>query len=112
MADNSTFPTSSVEPNLFDENTKCNMAMPGGEVIEWFDFGQCVELIAVDASGVSHPVVLTNEKELARTAGAIGDDVDLPTRAVDVLGGIPIEALADQSHGHGKTALEPLKSAT
>ncbi|MER6160928.1 hypothetical protein ABT147_36310 [Streptomyces sp. NPDC001868] len=105
------YPETKVDPALFTEKATCNTELPGGEVVEWFDFGQFVELMAVDPAGVSHPVVLTNDEALARAAGEIRPGDALPLRVVDVVGGIPIGDLADEDRGGGAQALEAVGSA-
>src|SRR4051794_14279349 len=106
-----TYPQSSVEPLLPNEKTACNSQLPGGEVVEWFDFGQFVELLAVDAAGKSHPVVLANHEELARAAGEIGQGDAVPLRMVDIVGGIPLTEIADEDRGSGERALAPIAAA-
>jgi hypothetical protein len=109
--DSSGYPQSPVAPILTNEKTACNPELPGGDVIEWFDFGQFVELLAVDAAGISHPVVLANQEELARATGGLGQGADLPLRMVDVVGGIPLSEIADEDLGQGERALAPLADA-
>jgi hypothetical protein len=106
--DQGSYPQASVTPVLPNEDTACNSRLPGGEVVEWFDFGQFVELLAVDSAGVSHPVVLANKEEIARAAGQSGQDGDVPLRVVDVVGGIPLSDIADMDRGSGAGALQPI----
>ncbi|WP_419998569.1 hypothetical protein [Streptomyces boninensis] len=105
------YPETKVSPALFTEKAGCNTELPGGEVVEWFDFGQFVELLAVDEAGYSHPVVLANDEALARAAGEMKKDDGIVLRTVDVAGGIPLADLADAEHGGGSQALGPLNTA-
>lgn len=105
------YPQATVTPVLPSENSACNSQLPGGEVVEWFDFGQFVELLAVDAAGISHPVVLANREELARAAGRSGQGDEVPLRVVDVAGGIPLSEIADTERGSGEQALAPISAA-
>ncbi|NGO76343.1 hypothetical protein G6045_11825 [Streptomyces sp. YC504] len=105
------YPETTVDPTLFTAKGSCNTDLPGGEVVEWYDFGQFVELLAVDAAGISHPVVLANGEEIARASGEIGKGDAIPLRVVDVAGGIPLTDLVDEARGHGSGALRPLAAA-
>ncbi|MEU2289053.1 hypothetical protein ABZ614_45495 [Streptomyces sp. NPDC013178] len=105
------YPETQVDPTLFTEKGSCNTELPGGEVVEWYDFGQFVELLAVDESGISHPVVLSNGEELARAAGEIRKGDPIPLRVVDVAGGIPLTDLVDEARGNGSQALQPIAAA-
>jgi hypothetical protein len=108
--DQGTYPQATVTPVLPNEDTACNPRLPGGEVVEWFDFGQFVELLAVDSAGVSHPVVLANKEEIAHAAGQAGQDGDVPLRVVDVAGGIPLSDIADMDRGSGEGAMQPISA--
>jgi hypothetical protein len=103
------YPQPAVAPELFPASAACNTALPVGEVIEWFDFGQFVELFATDTSGVSHALVLTEEdhivQEMLRVSEKNGGQ---PTRAVDVAEGVPINrAVAGDGFDAFKTLVAP-----
>jgi hypothetical protein len=86
----SDYPQPLVTPELFETDKACNTALPVGEVIEWFDFGQFVELYATDASGGSHPLVLTQDDAVAQATLHARENGATPTRAVDLSGGVPL----------------------
>jgi hypothetical protein len=86
------YPASSVEPELFA--TDSNAPLPVGEVVEWFDFGQFVELYATDESGRSHPLVVTQDDAILRESLRIRSETGTPTRTVDLAGGVPLSRAA------------------
>lgn len=83
------YPSSTVKPELYSSNG-CGTALPVGEVVEWFDFGQFVELYATDESGTSHPLVLTEDDAILRASLRIRNETGTPTRTVDLAGGVPL----------------------
>lgn len=103
---NGAYPESAVAPQLFPETGSCNTALPVGEVIEWFDFGQFIELFATDESGVAHPLVLTQDDALLQASLRLREnDNGQPPRIVEVSGGVPIDRVAT---GDGGDAFRPL----
>ena len=83
----SDYPSSTVKPELFSSTGGCNTALPVGEVVEWFDFGQFVELYATDESGTSHPLVVTQDDAVLQASLRIRNETGMPTRTVDLAGG-------------------------
>jgi len=86
----SDYPASSVKPQLFSPTDGCGNALPVGEVVEWFDFGQFVELYATDESGTSHPLVVTQDDAILQASLRIRNETGTPTRTVDLAGGVPL----------------------
>jgi hypothetical protein len=84
------YPVSRVHPELFSPESGCATTLPAGEVIEWFDFGQFIELYATDASGESHPLVVTQDDAVLQASLRVRDDTGSPTRTVDLAGGVPL----------------------
>jgi hypothetical protein len=86
----SDYPSPTVKPELFSSTGGCNTALPVGEVVEWFDFGQFVELYATDESGTSHPLVVTQDDAILQASLRIRSETGTPTRTVDLAGGVPL----------------------
>jgi hypothetical protein len=86
----SDYPSSAVKPELYSSTGGCNTALPVGEVVEWFDFGQFVELYATDESGTSHPLVVTQDDAILQASLRIRNETGTPTRTVDLAGGVPL----------------------
>jgi hypothetical protein len=86
----SDYPATSVSPELFSPKDGCSKALPVGEVVEWFDFGQFVELYATDESGTSHPLVLAQDDAILQASLRIRNETGMSTRAVDLAGGVPL----------------------
>jgi hypothetical protein len=84
------YPSPTVKPELFSSTGGCNTALPVGEVVEWFDFGQFVELYATDESGTSHPLVVTQDDAILKASLRIRSETGTPTRTVDLAGGVPL----------------------
>jgi hypothetical protein len=84
------YPTPVVKPELFPAESRCNTELPVGEVIEWFDFGQFVELFATDTSGTSHPLVITQDDAVLQASLRVREDGGAPMRPVDLAGGVPL----------------------
>ena len=84
------YPKPSVDPELFSGELACGRALPAGEVIEWFDFGQFVELYATDASGVSHPLVVTQDDAVLQASLKVREEGSTLARTVDLAGGVPL----------------------
>jgi hypothetical protein len=84
------YPSPTVKPELFASTDGCNTALPVGEVVEWFDFGQFVELYATDESGTSHPLVVTQDDAILQASLRIRNETGTPTRTVDLAGGVPL----------------------
>jgi hypothetical protein len=84
------YPASTVKPELFSPSEGCTNALPVGEVVEWFDFGQFVELFATDESGTSHPLVVTQDDAILQASLRIRNETGAPTRTVDLAGGVPL----------------------
>src|SRR5690349_22462279 len=90
----SDYPSSPVKPELFSPTDGCTNALPAGEVVEWFDFGQFVELYATDESGTSHPLVVTQDDAILQASLRIRNETGAPTRTVDLAGGVPLSRAA------------------
>jgi hypothetical protein len=90
VSDNSDYPASTVKPELFMPKDGCVPDLPVGEVVEWFDFGQFVELFATDDSGTTHPLVVTQDDAILQASLRIRDESGTPTRTVDLVGGVPL----------------------
>jgi hypothetical protein len=103
------YPQPAIQPELFAAASPCNTALPVGEVIEWFDFGQFVELFATDASGVSHPLVLTQDDAVLQATLRVKEaNGGQPAREVDLSGGVPIDrAVAGDGFDAFKTLTAP-----
>ena len=86
----SDYPSSAVKPELFSAVGDCNPPLPAGEVVEWFDFGQFVELFATDESGATHPLVVTQDDAILQASLRIRNATGTPTRTVDLAGGVPL----------------------
>jgi hypothetical protein len=100
------YPQPAVDPELFPPSAACNTALPVGEVIEWFDFGQFIELYATDDSGESHPLVLTQDEAVLQASLRVRDENGAtPERIVDLSGGVPISRAAS---GSGSDAFKPV----
>ncbi|GGN46584.1 hypothetical protein FHR83_008522 [Actinoplanes campanulatus] len=82
------YPDSPIDPELFASDS--NRPLPVGEVVEWFDFGQFVELYATDESGVTHPLVVTQDDAVLQASLRIREETGAPTRTVDLAGGVPL----------------------
>src|SRR3954454_22163903 len=91
---NPEMPENPPKSELFGDGV-CNPALPVRDVIESFDFGQFVDLLAVDELGRSQPVIL-ERSALTATAHAMRavkvDRLEAPLRVVpaEMLGGIPL----------------------
>jgi hypothetical protein len=101
----SDYPSSPVKPELFSSTGGCNTALPVGEVVEWFDFGQFVELYATDESGASHPLVVTQDDAILQVSLRIRSETGTPTRTVDLAGGVPLSRVAA---GEGNEAFKAI----
>ena len=99
------YPSSPVKPELFSSTGGCNTALPVGEVVEWFDFGQFVELYATDESGASHPLVVTQDDAILQVSLRIRSETGTPTRTVDLAGGVPLSRVAA---GEGNEAFKAI----
>jgi hypothetical protein len=93
-SEQSVYPTSPVKAELFPSTSGCGTALPVGEVVEWFDFGQFVELYATDESGTSHPLVVTQDDAILQASLRIRSETGTPTRTVDLAGGVPLSRAA------------------
>jgi hypothetical protein len=89
----SDYPQPLVTPELFETGKACDTELPVGKVIEWFDFGQFVELYTTDKSGVSYPLVLTQDDAVVRATLDTPESGTASTRAVDLSGGVPINRI-------------------
>jgi hypothetical protein len=108
MADVADYPQTVVLPELFSPTAACNTALPVGEVVEWFDFGQFVELYATDESGTTHPLVITQDDAVLQASLRVRDEAQTPARTVDVAGGIPLNrAVAGEGAEAFKTLGRP-----
>jgi hypothetical protein len=90
ISDDADYPESTVKPELFMPKDGCVPDLPVGEVVEWFDFGQFVELFATDDSGKSHPLVVTQDDAILQASLRIRNEMGRPTRTVDLVGGVPL----------------------
>lgn len=88
------YPKPTVDPELFGASTACTTTLPVGEVLEWFDFGQFVELYATDSSGMTHPLVVTQDDVVLQASLKVREDGGTPTRTVDLAGGVPLNRAA------------------
>jgi hypothetical protein len=90
VSDAGDYPETTVKPELFMPKDGPGADLPVGEVVEWFDFGQFVELFATDDSGKSHPLVVTQDDAILQASLRIRDEMGTPTRTVDLVGGVPL----------------------